>query len=84
MIDLNRTRRRREIGIASQVVAEILSHPSPPLELIGQALVAVCERNSLTLDVASGRRILTYVAKEIDRQQRIVDALTVSAEAIVR
>jgi hypothetical protein len=83
MFDLNRSRRYREIEIANEVVAELVKHPSPaPLELIGQVLVAICERHSVTLNEATGRRILGYVAKEIDRQQRIVDALTVSAEAM--
>jgi hypothetical protein len=61
-----------------------VKHASPPLEMVGQVLVSVCERNAVVLDEASGRRILGYVAKEIARQQRIVDALTVSAEAIAR
>jgi hypothetical protein len=81
MLDLNRSRRRREIQIANEVVAEILKHAATPLELIGQVLVAVCERNSVTLDEASGSRILRYVEKEIDRQQRIVDRLADAMEA---
>jgi hypothetical protein len=82
--DLNRSRRRREIEIAKEVVAEIAKCASPPLEVIGKVLVGVCERWGVVLDVASGKRILSYASKEIDRRQRIVDALTVSAEAMAR
>jgi hypothetical protein len=82
MLDLNRSRRRREIEIANEVVAEIVGRTSPPPpELIGQILAAACERSGVTLDEASGKRILGYVGKELDRQQRMVDRLADAMEA---
>jgi hypothetical protein len=81
MIDLNRSRRRREIEIADEIVAELVKHTSPPLELVTQVFVSICERRGIVIDEASGRRILNYTAKEIDRQQRIVDRLADAMEA---
>jgi hypothetical protein len=82
MFDLNGSRRRREIEIANEVVAEIVGRTSPPPpELIGQILAAACERSGVVLDVPTGSRILGYIEKELDRRQRIVDRLTASMEA---
>ena len=76
-MDLNLSRRKREMVIADEVAAELLSKVSMVRagqpEVIAHHFAVVCERLGVTLDNAAVGRVLGYTVRKIIRKERQVE-----------
>jgi hypothetical protein len=77
-MDLNLTRRKREMAIAHEVAAELLrevtmAEAAKP-ELLAHHFASVCERLGVLLDEAAVGRVLRYTVGEIKRKGRNVES----------
>jgi hypothetical protein len=86
-MDLNLTRRKREVAIAHEVVVEFLrkvpaAQASRP-EALAHHFAIVCERLGVLLNEAAVGRVLAYASKElalkIRRMDRIAGSFDTSA-----
>jgi hypothetical protein len=85
-MDLNLTRRKRELAIAHEVAAELLRevtivHAVRP-ELLAHHFALTCERLGVLLDESAVGRVLRYTCSEIKRKQRQFEGIQTKLDAV--
>jgi hypothetical protein len=76
-MDLNFSRRKRELAIADEVAAELLREvtmvEAGQPDVIAHHFAVVCERLGVTLDNAAVGRVLGYTVRKIIRKERQIE-----------
>jgi hypothetical protein len=84
-MDLNLSRRKRELGIAAEVAAEFINETTPesaaPDRLV-HLFATVCQRFEFTPTEDSVARIMRYTLKAIAKKNRALQALARSVDGV--
>jgi hypothetical protein len=85
-MDLNLSRRKREMSIAHEVAGQLLREVTMPQaaqpELLAHHFALTCERLGVLLDTAGVGRVLGYTVGEIKRKQRQFEGVQTQLDRI--